>query len=80
MPTKSKTQLVKALVLPVLDYPPIPTHSLSKNQISKLQITQNKALRFDGQRYPYTLTTEEIHNLTKTLPISQRLHWQAEKI
>ena len=81
MSTKIKTQLVKALVLPVIDYPPIPTHSLSKNQISKLQVIQNKALRFaTGQRYPYSLNTVQIHNLTKTLPVNQRLHLQAEKI
>lgn len=81
MSTKIKTQLVKTLILPILDYPPVPTHTLSKTQIRKLQIIQNKALRFaTGQRYPYTLTTQEIHTQTKTLPINQRLHWRAEEI
>ena len=81
MPTKIKTQLVKTLVLPILDYPPIPTHTLSKTQISKLQKIQNRALRFaTGQRYPYTLNTREIHHITKTIPVNQRLHLQAEKI
>ena len=53
MPIKIKTHLIKALILPILDYPPIPTHTLSKTQISKLQIIQNKALRYaTNQRYP----------------------------
>lgn len=80
-PQKIKVHLVKTLILPILDYPPIPTHALSKRQISKLQIIQNKALRFaTNQRYPYTLNTEQIHIATSTLPINIRLHIQAQKI
>lgn len=37
MPTKIKTHLVKALILPILDYPPVPIHALSNTQISTLQ-------------------------------------------
>lgn len=81
MPPKIKTHLVKAMVLPVLEYPPIPLHSLSKNQISKLQKIQNKALRFaTNQRYPYTMTTAQIHHYTKTKPINIKLHERAVKI
>ena len=81
MNTHIKLHLVKALVLPVLDYPPIPTHTLSKTQLKKLQRVQNKALRFaTEQRYPYTLTTEQIHTLAKLDPINIRLHKQAKKI
>ena len=81
MPTNIKTHLVKALILPVLDYPPIPTHSLSKSQLSRLQKVQNKALRFaTNQRYPYTMTTIEIHNITKTNPLNIRLYNRALRI
>ena len=78
---KIKTHLLKTLTLPIIDYPPIPTHALSNTQISRLQKIQNKALRFaTGQRYPYTLNTEEIHTITKTLPVNIRLHHSALKI
>lgn len=80
MHTKIKTQLEKTLILPILDYPLIPIHALRATQISKLQIVQNKALRFaTNQRYPYTLNITEIHELTHPLPINIRLHLQAEK-
>lgn len=81
LPVKIKSHLVKALVLPVLDYPPIPIHTLSKTQISKLQKIQNKALRFaTEQRYPYTMNTIQIHTLTKTKPVNVRMHERAIKI
>ena len=81
MNTKIKTHLVKTLILPIIDYPPIPTHALSNKQISKLQKIQNKSLRFaTNQRYPYTLNTQEIHENTQTLPVNIRLHNQALKI
>ena len=81
MPTNIKLHLIKTLILPILDYPPIPTHNLSKTQISKLQTTQNKALRYaTNQRHPYTLNTEDIHNITQTLPINIRLHQKARDI
>ena len=81
MDPKIKTHLIKTLVLPVLDYPPIPTHAMSKTQISKLQKIQNKALRFAlNQRYPFTLNTTEQHETAKIAPINVRLHNQATKI
>ena len=79
--TKIKTHLVKAFVLPILEYPPIPTHTMSTTQKKRLQKTQNKALRFaTNQRYPYTMNTQQIHEHTKTLPLNIRLHEQAKKI
>ena len=62
LPEKIKIHLVKALVIPILQYPPIPLHTMSRRQISFLQKVHNKALRFaTNQRYPYTMTTEEIN-------------------
>lgn len=81
MPTKIKLHLVKTLTLPILDYTPIPTHSLSKTQISKLQELQNKALRFaTNQQFSSTQTNEQIHINTKTLPVNVRLHRTATQI
>ena len=81
LPEKIKVHLVKALILPIIQYPPIPLHTMSKTQISILQKVQNKALRFaTNQRYPYTMTTEQIHIHTRTKPINIFLHEQAIKI
>ena len=44
--TGLKLHLIKALVLPILTYPPVPLHVLSKTAISRLQKVQNSALRF----------------------------------
>lgn len=81
LPQKIKIHLIKALVLPVLDYPPIPLHTLSYTQTRELQQVQNKALRFaTNQRYPYTLNTIQIHTLTRTKPINIRLYERAAKV
>lgn len=81
MPEKIKIHLVKALVLPILEYPPIPTHALSQTQVSKLQKIQNKALRFaTNQRYPYTMNKMQIHQYTKTLPLNIKLHERAKRV
>ena len=80
MPNKIKIHLIKTLILPLLDYPPIPIHTLSKTQIRKFQKTQNKALRLATDlRYPYTMNTREIHEHTNTLPMYIRLHLRAVK-
>ena len=61
-PVKIKLHLVKTLILPILYYPPIPTHTLSMTQIKKIQKVQNKALRYAyNERYPYTRTVKEMH-------------------
>ena len=81
LPSRIKLHLVKTLVLPVLDYPPIPTHALSKTQTLILQRVQNKALRFaTDTRYPYNHTTEELHNTHKIKPLNIRIHNKAQKI
>ena len=81
LPEHIKIHLVKALILPIIQYPPIPLHTVSDTQLSKLQKIQNKALRFaTNQYYPYTMTTEEIHIHTNTKPLNIFLHEQAQKI
>ncbi len=76
-----KIHLVKTLTIPILDYPPIPIHTLSKNQLSQLQVVQNKALRFAyNQRYPYNYNTEQLHAMAKTEPLNIRIHNRAVQI
>ena len=42
---KYRVHLYKELVLPIIEYPPVPTHTLSKSRLTTLQIIQNRALR-----------------------------------
>ena len=44
--TGLQLHLIKALVLPILTYLPVPLHVLSKPAISRFQEFQNSALRF----------------------------------
>lgn len=81
LPISIKVHLVKVMVIPTIDYPPIPMHTLSTTQLRKLQRTQNKALRWATEEtYPYTLNTREIHDITNTEPVNIRLYKQAVKI
>lgn len=60
--TNIKLHLYKALVLPHLEYPPIPLNTIKQTNKYKLQAVQNKALRWVmSDRPPYSTNTEEIH-------------------
>ena len=43
---KTKANLYKILIRPLLEYPPIPTNAVSKNCKGKLTVVQNKAIKF----------------------------------
>ncbi|MPC54987.1 hypothetical protein E2C01_048918 [Portunus trituberculatus] len=60
--TGLKLQLIKALVLPILYYPPVPLHAFSKTAISRLQKEQNSALRFaSGTRWDDFTGSASLH-------------------
>ena len=82
MKTKFKLHLVKALVLPHLYYPPVPLHLASRNQMRKLQVVQNQALRFAfGIKWYEFKTNKEIHKMKPIhMPVNQVLYWRAKKI
>ena len=76
-----KIHLVKACILPILSYPTYPLNSISRSAMLKLQRVQNKALRFALDDYhPYTYNTEQIHQLTNTLPINIIVHNRGNNI
>ena len=80
LPTKIKTHLIKAFILPILHYPPIPLLNTSKTTQLKLQRIQNKALRYAfNEKYPYTRNTEELHRLAGIQPINTTLFTRGEK-
>ena len=56
--TKTKLNLYKQLVLPLIEYPPFPTHVKSKIRHESLQSIQKRALR---QAYNDTSYPPKIH-------------------
>lgn len=78
---KVKIHLYKALVLPHIEYPPVPLNSITHSNKYKLQSIQNKAIRWaNGDRPPYTTTIEELHHRYKLEPINIRNFKQAYNI
>ena len=79
--TKTKLKLYKSLIRPILEYPPVSLHLASKTQKHKLQIIQNKFLRWAvGDPPPYHTNIEELHRLYKLEPLNKRMERQAKKI
>lgn len=79
--TKNKKKLYMVLIKPILEYPPVPIHALSKTNIKQMQIIQNKALRFIyGIRYPDIVTNEELHQRAEIEPLNVILYDRATKI
>ena len=78
---KIKLHLVKALVLLVLTYPPIPLHALSKRAHSRLQRVQNAALRLaSGVVWDDYIRTVALHEEADILPVNVRLHQLAARV
>ena len=78
--TDIKLKLIKTCVIPTLIYPEYPLASISKEGIRKLQRVQNSSLRFVyNEKYPYTKTAEELHQLSNLKPINILLYERASK-
>jgi len=79
--TRLKLNLVKALVIPILVYPPIPIHAMSRRSISRLQKVQNAALRFAvNHRWRDVISMEEIHIEHDFPALNVRLHNMATQV
>ena len=75
---KLKLHLVKTLVIPILTYPPVPIHALSRHSLSRLQKVQNAALRFAlNARWDEFRTSEALHLEAGLQAINARLHYMA---
>ena len=76
-----KLRLIKTLVLPVLLYPPVPLHALSRTSISRLQKVQNAAIKFAlGVRWDEFRTMESMHEETSIQAVNVRLRDLASKV
>ena len=79
--TRIKLRLIKALVIPILTYPPIPIHALSKTAVSRLQKVQNSAIRFAlGTRWDDFRTSQSLHEEASIPALNIRLHDLATSI
>ena len=68
------------MVLPIMDYPPIPTHALSK---SRLETLQNRTLRqtYNDTSYPPRFNSEKkLHRKAKSKSINERLNQSANNV
>ncbi len=77
---KIKTTLLKTLLIPVLEYPPIPLCSLSKSQKINILKLFNKGLRFINSNDPEILTIKETHVKYNITPFNVSIHNKAIKI
>lgn len=81
LPEKMKVHLVKAFIIPILQYPPIPLATVSRYKQNKLQKIQNSALRFAyNVRWEQHRTMKSLHEQANLDPINYSLHQKAEKI
>ena len=73
-PPKIKLHLYKALVRPILEYPAPLLVNSAKSSIHKLQLVQNKALRFIyNVKWNDFTTTDSLHKRANILTIQDRL-------
>ena len=76
---KLKIRLHKTLILPLLTYPIIPLNISSNTQINKLQIIQNKAVRWiANEHWPTICPIEQRQQEFKIEPINERIRRLAE--
>lgn len=71
----NKKKLYTALIKSALLYPAVPLNALSKTSINKLQVIQNKALRFVyNEHYPSRKTNKELHKQANLQAINTELY------
>ena len=77
---KIKTTLVKTLLIPILEYPPIPLCSASLTQKRNMQTVINKALKFIHCNENTEATVEELHKMYNITPLNININTKAKKI
>ena len=78
---KLKIRLHKSLILPLLTYPIVPLNICSNTQINKLQIVQNKAIRWiANEHWPTNCPIEQRQQEFKIETIKDRIKRLAEGV
>ncbi len=80
LPSQTKATLVKALLIPVIEYPPIPMCSISNTQKLKMQRVINKALKFINSHENNDARLEELHAKYNIIPLNISINMRAKKI
>ena len=77
-----KRYLYITIVRPVLEYPPVPLHTLSRSALLEIQKVQNRALRWIHVPEPVDrrTTNQELHRMYRLQPMNIRLHYLAQRI
>lgn len=76
-----KLHLIKAFIIPIITYPPIPLVSISKPNMKKLQTIQNKGLRFAfNEKYPYSRNSRTLDKRANLEPVNYALYNRANNI
>ena len=75
-----KTHLYKALIRPILEYPPDPQDTLAKSKVLKLQGVQNSAIKWIANwTPPYTTTMAAEHERLNLETLNVRIHRMSRK-
>ena len=78
---KLKTRLYKSKALPHLTFASVPLNICSQSQIKRLQVVQNKAIRWiTNTYYPNICNINEQQGLLKIEPINDRINRLAQNI
>ena len=78
---KNKRKIYQAMIKSALEYPPVPLHTISKNQQKKMQVIQNKAARIITKtRLREGKTNEYINKRANLEPLNISIHNRAVKI
>ena len=78
---KLKTRLYKSKALPHLTFASVPLNICSQSQIKRLQVVQNKAIRWiTNTYYPNICNIDEQQGLLKIEPINDRINRLAQNI
>ncbi len=75
-----KTTLVKTLLIPILEYPPVPLSAVLLTQKINLESVLNKALRFVHHNEQDILRSEDLHLKYNITPLNISIHNKACKI
>ena len=80
-PNKIKLILFKAIIRPILEYPPYSLSKVSKNNMLKMQIIQNNGLRFaQGISRSERKRVSELHKETNIEPLNIRINKLSNKM
>lgn len=78
---QTKLYLTKALIIPHLEYPPIPLNTIKKSNQIRLQATLNSAVRWvEGITPPYHTKIKDLHQQWRLDPLNTRNFQQSLKV